>query len=140
MTVHEVETFDHVIIKTRQWLTEIAGGLDGADMARAWRVLRAVLHALRDRLPLDVLAHFSAQLPMLVRGAMFEGWDPTGKPERIDRGEFLVRVRREAHLDSITEAKQAVEAVVAVLWTHVSEGVMRPVAESLPRTYEDLVY
>ena len=36
--------------------------------AYAYRVLRAVLHALRDRVTVDVAAKFAAQLPTLLRG------------------------------------------------------------------------
>jgi uncharacterized protein (DUF2267 family) len=39
--------------------------------------LRATLHALRDRLIIDEVAQLSAQLPMLIRGLYYKGWDPT---------------------------------------------------------------
>jgi uncharacterized protein (DUF2267 family) len=51
-----------------------------------------VLHALRDRLTVNEAAQFGAQLPMLVRGIYYEGWDPTRLPVKMNREEFLQRV------------------------------------------------
>ena len=44
--------------------------------------MRATLHALRDRLTVEEAAQFAAQLPMLIRGFYYEGWNPTDKPVR----------------------------------------------------------
>jgi uncharacterized protein (DUF2267 family) len=49
---------------------------------QSYSALRAVLHALRDRLTVAETAHLSAQLPMLIRGIYFKGWDPTKVPVR----------------------------------------------------------
>jgi uncharacterized protein (DUF2267 family) len=39
------------------------------------------------RLAVDESAHIAAQLPMLIHGIHFEGWDPSRVPEKIDRAE-----------------------------------------------------
>ena len=67
--------------------------------------LRAVLHALRDRLPVAEAAHLGAQLPMLVRGFYYDCWKPAGAPVRINTtqefcdggaGELYGRSQRES--------------------------------------------
>jgi uncharacterized protein (DUF2267 family) len=56
-------------------------------------VLRTYLHALRDRLTVDEAAELAAQLPELIRGIYYEGWDPSKTPVRYeDLADFLDRV------------------------------------------------
>jgi uncharacterized protein (DUF2267 family) len=62
---------------------------------QSYGALRAVLHALRDRLTVEETAHLAAQLPMLIRGVYYTGWDPSRVPVKMHRDEFLARVRRE---------------------------------------------
>jgi len=51
----------------------------------AYKGLRAVLQTVRVRLPLDLAVHFGAQLPMLVRGLYYEGWEPSKGPIKMSR-------------------------------------------------------
>jgi uncharacterized protein (DUF2267 family) len=60
--------------KTNEWLQEIMQELGTENRQQASVVLRATLHALRGRLPLEEMAHLGAQLPMLIRGTYHEGW------------------------------------------------------------------
>lgn len=66
MSATGLDVFDRTLQTTNIWLDDIMAGL-GPDRHLAWHVLGAVLHALRDRLPLDQAAHLGAQLPLLVR-------------------------------------------------------------------------
>lgn len=136
---HELEVVDRTVAKTYEWLHAVAdqGQLDGTH--RAYQVIRAVLHALRDRLSPDVAAHLSAQLPMLVRGIFYEGWDPTTTPQRMSLSEFLGRVEEEAGLKGTTEAEDATRAVMAVLWDEVGEGTMEHLMSVLPRDFAVLL-
>ena len=68
-----VTAFDSTLQTTNVWLHEIMDRMCWQDKHRAYHGLRAVLHALRDRLPVDQAAALGAQLPMLVRGFYYEG-------------------------------------------------------------------
>jgi uncharacterized protein (DUF2267 family) len=68
-----LEAFDKTLQITHVWLDEIMAEL-GPDRQRAYHALRAVLHALRDRWPLNLAAHLGAQLPLLVRGIYYDNW------------------------------------------------------------------
>lgn len=119
--------------KTNIWLRDMAFELGRVDRAQAYRELRAVLHALRDRLTVDEAAQLAAQLPLLIRGIYYEGWDPSRTPQRYhDAHEFLARVRAEARLAGETEASYAVAAAVRVLRAHVSEGELDDAVAVLP--------
>lgn len=136
---HELEVVDRTVAKTYEWLRAVAGQGQLDSTHRAYQVIRAVLHALRDRLSPDVAAHLSAQLPMLVRGLFYEGWDPTTTPQRMSLAEFLRRVEDEANLKGTSEAEDATRAVMAVLWDEVGEGTMEHLMSVLPRDFAVLL-
>jgi uncharacterized protein (DUF2267 family) len=88
MSATGLDVFDTTLQKTNQWLHDTMRLLDCSDRRKAYLALRVTLHALRDRLTVEEVAQFAAQLPMLVRGFYYEGWDPTWIPRRW-RSRFL---------------------------------------------------
>jgi uncharacterized protein (DUF2267 family) len=86
----------------------------------------------------------SAQLPMLVRGLYFEGWNPSRTPEE-DRSldSFLSRVdnaleRALWNEETDLDAEQASRAVLRVLSERVSDGEIAQVQHVLPEPVRDL--
>ena len=114
-------------------LAKLGAQLGVEDRREAYRVLRAYLHALRDRLTVDEAAQLAAQLPELIRGVYYEGWNPSATPVRY-RGfaDFLDRVASEAGLDGETAASYAVGAAAEVLRRHVSTGEIDDIRAQLP--------
>ncbi len=140
MAGHSVEGIDETVLKTHLWLKEISEALGtGEDRQRSYLALRAVLHALRDRLSTDHVAQFGAQLPMLVRGIYFEGWDPAWEAEKIRSQQvFLARVAREAFLQDELGAALAVRSVAEVIRRHVSAGQFDDILGVLPAGIREL--
>jgi len=134
-----VSFIDRTVEKTHIWLLDVSQKIGIDDKHVAYLVLRSVLHALRDRLDVESSAHLAAQLPMLVRGLYYEGWDPTGKPERISYDNFLERIEHDALLKGTSEAEDAARAVFAVLWNQLGEGVMGKITSILPGDYAPLL-
>ena len=66
--------FDTTVQDSNLWLKEIEAHLGDAERQEAYAALRAVLHALRDRLQPQAAVNFAAQLPMLLRGLYYECW------------------------------------------------------------------
>jgi uncharacterized protein (DUF2267 family) len=75
MSTTGLDVFDKTLKTTNIWLDEIMGSI-GPDRQRAWKVLSVVLQNLRDRLPSGLSAHLAAQLPLLVRGVYYAGYEP----------------------------------------------------------------
>lgn len=81
------------IHKTYEWLKDIeeTAGWEYEDREQALCLLRAVLHELRDNLLINDLAHFSAQLPTVIRGLLFENWHPVDAPLKERKSEDFIR-------------------------------------------------
>jgi uncharacterized protein (DUF2267 family) len=116
-----LDTFDRTVQESNLWLKDVMERLDTTDRHHAYSNLRAVLHALRDRIGAESAAHLGAQLPMLLRGLFYEGWDPTGKPTK-ERHEaaFLAHIARELPRAQAGEVKQGTHAVLDVLSKHTT--------------------
>jgi len=130
----KLAVLDSTIQKTQEWLRDIKDELGLDDEQAAYVALRATLHALRDCLDTNEAAHFGAQLPMLVRGLYYEGWNPLAPRPRIgDTPTFLDAVRRELreHLD-LQDAAHLVKAVLRAVDRHVSAGEIDKVVSALP--------
>jgi uncharacterized protein (DUF2267 family) len=138
MSVTGLEVFDTTVQKTNSWLKDLMAELGWHDRRKAYLALRVTLHALRDRLTVEEAAQLAAQLPMLIRGFYYEGWNPTGKPLRErHREEFLAHIE-EHFTDEPVDAEQVAHAVFAVLATHVSPGEIEQVEQVLPSEIRDL--
>lgn len=139
MTTTGLSTFDETVQLTHTWLNEIMTRLNWDDKQRAYRLLRATLHALRDRLPPDEAVQLDAQLPMLIRGFYYEGWHPGGKPvaERT-KDQFLSHIEDAFSQDPSSNVEEMAQAVFAVVSAHVSSGEVEDIKHILPKEVRDL--
>jgi uncharacterized protein (DUF2267 family) len=139
-TTAHVDIIDRSVEKAHIWLKDLAEELGGDDQRYAYRVLRAFLHALRDRLSVDEAAQLAAQLPIFVRGVFYEGWDPSGTPQRYRSVDgFLGHIAEIADLAGETEASFAATAAAKVLRRHVSRGESESVLHVLPEPVRALL-
>jgi uncharacterized protein (DUF2267 family) len=140
MTMTRLDIIDRSVEKTHVWLNDLAEELGTDDPRYAYRVLRAFLHAVRDHLSVDETAQLAAQLPIFVRGVFYEGWDPSGTPERArDVDSFLRRIAGEALLAGETEASLAATAASRVMSRHISTGETQSVLHMLPEHLRELL-
>ncbi|MEV0708253.1 DUF2267 domain-containing protein [Nocardia aurea] len=58
-----IHTFAPALRQAQDWITDIAVANSTGDRDFAYRLLRAWLHTVRDRIPVDSTAHLGAQLP-----------------------------------------------------------------------------
>jgi len=138
MSNHPFSMLERAAQDTQGWLHEISREMNHPSLKVAYHALRGVLGALRDRLPIAEVHHLAAQLPVLVRGLYFEGYDPTGKPEKLDREAFLARVAAALSDVGGTNPETAARAVLRVLDTHLGDGMLAHVMSVLPEELRDL--
>lgn len=96
--IHDVDPIARAEHTSHQWLVAVGEGLGTQDRHDSYRVLRAWLHALRDQLTVEQAARLAGDLPELLRGTYFEGWEPSRVPVRHDVAEFAARFAREADI------------------------------------------
>jgi uncharacterized protein (DUF2267 family) len=119
--------------QANSWLKDIATELSVGDLQYAYRVLRAVLHVLRDRLAVAAAARIGAQLPTLIRGIYYESWDPSHTPmppHTLDT--FLEHVVSEGRFSGEAEASIATIAVAAVLRRRLTPEATEAILAILP--------
>ncbi|GGP43465.1 DUF2267 domain-containing protein [Streptomyces calvus] len=130
--------FEHAIHTTNIWLKAVAQALGSEDRHLAHRVLRAWLHTFRDRLTVDVAAHVAAQLPELLRGVYYDGWNPSAVPIKYDRDGYVNRFAQEAKI-APEDVPRTAAAVTSVVREHFSPGALESAVEQLPRDIRDVL-
>lgn len=120
--------FDTTVHESYEWIRDILRETGWEDRHYALQALRGVLYAVRDEITADQSGHLSAQLPTLIRGIYFEGWDPSKSPA-VDRDaeRFLDRVR--AQFTGYGEA-------IDFAW--LARAVLRVLKARMPGEYEKI--
>jgi uncharacterized protein (DUF2267 family) len=137
----KLDAIERTVQKTNLWLHGIRDDLRVQDERVAYHALRAVLHAIRDRLSVEDAAALGAQLPLLVRGIYYEGWHAHGKPLRLRKAEeFLELVQRNLAQDAELELepRRALDAVAGVLQAHMDPGAVEKLFHALPPDVQTL--
>ena len=134
-----VQTLEQTVHQTNNWIISLSETL-GSDEETAFRGLRGYLHTLRDCLDVGEASDFAAQLPMLVRGVYYTGWDPSRTPQQLNRDEFLDRLSHHAALrDEDPPADDVAKAVSALLATYMTEGQLTDVVSQLRDDVRELI-
>lgn len=132
--------FETTTQRAYEWLRDVQLELGFDNEEAAYAALRATFHALRDQLGTGLAAHFGAQLPMLLRGLFFEGWDPpaAGDVSR-DRIEFLPHLARELYgHDELANTPHVARQVFTVIGMHVTPGEVAKLRAALPSDVRSL--
>jgi uncharacterized protein (DUF2267 family) len=136
-----LDVFDRTVHATNIWLKEVMEELQWDNRHRAYEALRGTLHALRNQLTVEEATDLGAQLPMLVRGLYYEGWNPSKTPIKERRKEDFLHHVQEAFRTTAAppdiDPEPVVRAVFRVMSQHVTEGEINDVRSSLPEALKD---
>lgn len=128
-----LESIEHTVHLTHTWINELDEMLGWNDKHRSYRLLRSVLQALRDWLPVNESADFAAQLPNLLRGVYYEHWRPATTPvTHRSRADFLARIEHAFADDPIIHTPEAVSIAFQFLSTKIGAGEISDVRHALP--------
>jgi uncharacterized protein (DUF2267 family) len=135
-----LDVFDSTVQQTNLWLKELMARIPTTDRHYAYRLLRATLHVFRDRIGPENAVHFGAQLPMLIRGFYYEGWQPS-KPQTKTRhlNDFLNAVEEEAGQSLGSGAGTKVKAVFAVIADKIDAHEIEKLRKVLPAELKTLL-
>ena len=133
MSAAGLEGIDHAVQQTHIWINEIDQKLGWGNKPRAYRLLKAVLHALRDHLPVNEAVDLGAQLPTLIRGVYYDQWRPAATPVKDRHLEgFLAAIDASFKPDPMDNTSEAASVVFGILSDRVSAGEIEDVRQSLP--------
>ena len=137
MSTPGLEVIEASTQKTHEWIASIAAAAY-MEKRDAYKVLRAVLQTMRDRLPMNDAVHFAAQLPMFLRGLFFEGWQPSNVPIAMSREEFLQAVSEKIVTDHAVDPLRITQIVFSVIMSHVGAGEMEKIKHCFPKDMQTL--
>lgn len=139
MTAQGLEIIDHSVHLTHEWINELAGRLDWSSKRSALRLMRVILHRIRDHLLVDEVAQFSAQLPVMIRGYFFEGWVPKDTPIKERHGEdFIAFIAHQMSDTAEYRGREDITCVFDLLNARISRGEVEDIRASLPQDLRDL--
>jgi uncharacterized protein (DUF2267 family) len=140
MSVASADAVVRSVHKTNEWLNGIRDELGQDDREEAWRILKADLQVLRDQLTIDEAAQLAAQLPLVLRGAFYEGFDPGRQQKVRHREEFIALFAERANLSDSTDAERALGAAASALSSHVTPGELDDLIAQLPSDLRSVLH
>lgn len=108
------------------------------DREAVKRGTAAVLRALRDRLTPGEARQAAAQLPREIKAIWAAGETSSRTPVKLHRREFYDRVKRDAELKSVKEARFLTIATFAALKAQLSPGEAEDIEAQLPRDLKEV--
>ncbi|AKD05459.1 DUF2267 domain-containing protein [Pontibacter korlensis] len=127
-------------------LKKVAEEMGTDDLNKAGRVFRAVLQAIRDRLPVNDAVHFAAQLPTIWKGIYYDQYDPAKVPVKIrSQQEWINFIRSKnafaANNDFIRDCDivESFQAVFKALHHCISAGELQKVKDAMHHEIQELL-
>ena len=118
------------------------------DTDKAGRIFTAIMHALRDIIPMEESLQFISQLPMFVKAIYVNGWAvKKNKPKIKKMEDFLDLVRSHDYPAATNDfeynndvAERYVDTTFIYLRKYISLGEMEDLRDNLPKDLKSMIY
>ena len=139
MSTNGLAVFDRTLEKTHQFINDVAQQIGVEDKHIVFIGIKAVLHGLRDRIPLEEAAQLGAQFPVMLAGFYYQGWKPAKTPTKERSvSAFVAKVRQNLPQEEYPiEIEALISGVFAVLSQWVTKGEIIDVANMLPKDVQE---
>lgn len=115
------------------------------DRDRAWRIVRSVFHALRERLTVEESFNLISEIPMLLKALYVDGWQPQSEHEKVRSAASFVEAvwsaagnTAQGDFLSRASAEDTVRKTIAVINRHLSAGEKAHIRGNLPHPLRSL--
>jgi uncharacterized protein (DUF2267 family) len=106
--------------EAQAWVCELADELHW-DEIRAYRLLRSVLHSLRDGLSAKDTATLAGHLPLAIRGLLFDEWRPSDTQTQL-QSHLEIGIPNDLAEDCDVGVGTAISAAVNLIDRHLSQA------------------
>ncbi|MGB3851979.1 MAG: DUF2267 domain-containing protein [Tunicatimonas sp.] len=140
-----VHVFDKHAQEGNTLIAQLDREIGDDDPKKAERILKVVLHTLRDRLTIQESFQLMAQFPLFLRGLYASEWKYRSEPLRIRQvEEFIGHASlhdRSAEKDFVNTERATflIKKVFQVVGQYVSDGQWQDVLDNLPKPLHPLV-
>ena len=110
-----IASLDRAIQNTVLWLNDIQTELKWDSPDNVYSATKAVLQTIRDRLPVEEVVHLTANLPLVMKGMLMDGYDLTEKPAKIWTQDLFFELIQEYYNPFKRNAIHPEDAVRAVV-------------------------
>lgn len=134
-----IHVFDSSVGESNLWIKAVMEKLGVDDPHVAHTALKAVLHALRDRISPENAIHLGAQLPIVIRGLYFEGWRLTATQTKERHMEqFLDHIGKAIPRGTDLDSEEAGRAVCEAMCEKIDYGEIAKLIALFPLELRDI--
>jgi uncharacterized protein (DUF2267 family) len=137
--------FEQYAPEANKFVREVAEELGNArDTDQAYRIMKSVLHTVREVLSPEESLHFIAQLPLMIKGMYVDSWHIPAKNRIRSMPEFLTFLREQNKPSAARDfgddetAKHHVKLVLNVVKRHVATGEIQHMVDQFPMELAEL--
>jgi uncharacterized protein (DUF2267 family) len=140
MTINELKAIQKTINDTNEWINELMSSYDFENEEEAFLLMRATLKTIRDRINPNEAHHLGAQLPALIRGFYYEGWNPNKNPLNFETTDgFISTVKSNLAGHDNIDLEMAVPEAMRIIFERIGSGQADHVKQNLPAQVQEFL-